>query len=382
MGESTTNQPSRNDDLKKTPLVGLHEALQAKMVPFAGWLMPVQYEGVIQEHLAVRSAVGIFDVSHMGELTVKGTHAVAFLQKVTCNDVSRLASGKAQYSAVLNEQGGVIDDIIVYCVSGTDFLLCVNASNVDAVFSWLQEQASKDISAPQIENVSSHYGQIALQGPKAAETLSEDPELAAGADLAYFSFCTVMWRGEEVLIARTGYTGEDGFEIFVPWDKTSELWSYLSNDLGAVPCGLGSRDTLRLEAGYPLHGHELATDVSALESGLNWIVKLSKGEFIGSTTLQSQKNDGVKQGLIGFTVIDPGIARDGDIVRSADGTQIGVVTSGTKTPTVCKSIGIARVLKEHLVADSPVVIQVRQRTLRATLTKLPFYTSLKRAKIS
>jgi aminomethyltransferase len=364
--------------LKVTPLKERHLAAGGRLVPFAGWEMPVQYSGLIQEHQAVRSTVGIFDVSHMGELVISGKDAQSFLQWVTCNDVSRLKPGSAQYSAVLNPQGGVIDDIIVYCIHVENFLLCVNASNTDTVERWLSEKLEEKMFDAELSNRSSHYGQLALQGPEACAVLARDPELCAVTELDYFSFDSLKWNGFKVIVARTGYTGEDGFEIFIDWAGTPELWDYLVNTCGVIPCGLGARDTLRLEAGYPLHGHELSEEVSAIESGLSWIVKLQKGDFVGAAAIKCQR----EQGVVGFVVNDAGIARAGDMVLSEDGKTIGEVTSGTKTPTVGRSLGIARVEKEYAMEGQSLTLRVRQRELNGEIRKLPFYTAVKRKKVA
>lgn len=334
--------------LKRTPLFDSHLQLGAKMVPFAGYEMPVQYpSGLIEEHNAVRTGVGIFDVSHMGEIFVSGDSALSFLQRVACNDVSKLEIGKAQYSALLNEDGGVIDDIIVYKLGDKRYLLCVNASNTEKDFEWLKEQNREKV---EIDNQSALWGQIAVQGPKAKDLVSSS--------LKYFE-CEQV---DDKIIARTGYTGEDGFEIFVRADKTEELWNDLIKS-GAVPCGLGARDTLRLEACYPLHGHELREDISAIESGLGWIVKFSKGDFIGKEALEKNFN----RRLVGFFVIDPGIVRDGARVFDENGELCGFVTSGTKTPTVGKALGLALVSKE------PKTAEVRGKRLKIEVTKTPFY---------
>lgn len=359
--------------MKKTPLYDEHLRLGGKIVEFAGWQMPVQYSGVVAEHATVRERVGLFDVSHMGEIWVTGANAEAALEFLTCNRVSALVDGKAQYSAILNEQGGVIDDIIVYRFSRDRFFLCVNASNADKDFEWLVKKNPTDAT---ITNASAEYGQIAVQGPKALEVVAP---LVKGADLSTLKGFHVVEGeiiGNPVIIARTGYTGEDGVEIFIKAERTPDLWRLLLEhgaSYGVLPCGLGARDSLRLEAAMPLHGHELGEDISALESGLGWIVKFDKGNFIGRDALLKQKEAGVPRKLVGFFLDEAGIARQGDLVSLSDGTQIGVVTSGTKTPTVNKALGMALVETAHTALDIKLSFVVRGRAIAGHVVQLPFY---------
>ncbi len=359
--------------MKRTPLYQEHLRLNGKMVEFAGWEMPVQYSGVVAEHVAVRERVGLFDVSHMGEIWVTGADAEKALEQLTCNRVSALYDGKAQYSALLNDQGGVIDDIIVYRFSSDRYLLCVNASNADRDFEWL---VSRNTTEAVITNVSAEYGQIAVQGPKAIELLAP---LVMSCDLTQvksFHFVEAELLNTKVIIARTGYTGEDGVEIFVKAEKVADLWRLLlehGESYGVIPCGLGARDSLRLEAALPLHGHELAPDVSALESGLGWIVKFDKGDFIGRDALIKERDAGLKRKLVGFFLAEAGIARQGDLVAAENGAQIGVVTSGTKTPTVQKSLGLALVDSRYTGADTKISCVVRGRAIAAHVVSLPFY---------
>lgn len=364
--------------MKRTPLYEEHVRLGGKIVEFAGWAMPVQYSGVVTEHVNVRERVGLFDVSHMGEIWVTGEEAEKALEYLTCNRVSALYDGKAQYSALLNETGGVIDDIIVYRFSSERFLLCVNASNADRDFEWL---CSNNPTKATIANASSEFGQIAVQGPKAIELLAP---LVRGCDLnALKSFHHIETEllNTSVIIARTGYTGEDGVEIFVKSDRTVDLWRLLlehGEPYGVLPCGLGARDSLRLEAALPLHGHELAPEISALESGLGWIVKLDKGEFIGRAALVAQKEQGVPRSLVGFFLTEAGIARQGDLlVDKASGAQVGSVTSGTKTPTVQEALGMALVSTKSSAVGTTLTCVVRGRSIAARIVPLPFY---KRAK--
>ena len=358
--------------MKRTPLFDEHVRLGGKMVEFAGWEMPVQYAGVIAEHANVRERVGLFDVSHMGEIWVSGPQAEAALEYLTCNRVSGLYDGKAQYSAILNDEGGVIDDIIIYRFNKELFLLCVNASNADKDFEWLKSRNPTDA---RITNASAEYGQIAVQGPRALELLAP---LVKGADLGSlkpFHFVESELLGSKVIIARTGYTGEDGVEIFVKSDRTADLWRLLLEhgaSYGVMPCGLGARDSLRLEAAYPLHGHELSEDVPALESGLGWIIKFDKGDFIGRAALEKIKASGPARKLVGLVLDEPGIARQGDTLQ-VNGAEVGVVTSGTKTPTVNKALGMAFIASEIAKPDTQVSVVVRGRPIAGHLISLPFY---------
>lgn len=359
--------------MKKTPLYDEHLRLNGKIVEFAGWQMPVQYSGVVAEHVAVRERVGLFDVSHMGEIWVTGPNAEKALEYMTCNKVSSLYDGKAHYSAILNERGGVVDDIIVYRCSQERFLICVNASNADKDFEWLTKHNPTDAT---IVNASAEYGQIAVQGPKAIELVTP---LVAGADLStlkYFHFVECEILNSPVIVARTGYTGEDGVEIFVKAEKTVEVWRLLLDHgavQGVLPCGLGARDSLRLEAALPLHGHELAEDITALESGLGWIVKFDKGDFIGKEALLKQREAGLAKKLVGFYLDEAGIARQGDTVATPDGTHVGVVASGTKTPTVNKALGMAFVETPYTALDTKLTVVVRGRSIAGHVVPLPFY---------
>lgn len=358
--------------MKRTPLYEEHLRLGGKMVEFAGWEMPVQYSGVVAEHVAVRTKVGLFDVSHMGEIWVRGAEAEKALEYLTCNKVASLYDGKAQYSALLNERGGVIDDVIVYRCSAEEFLVCVNASNADRDFAWMVAQNPTSAS---ITNASDEFGQIAVQGPLAEKLLASLlPEISLNT-VKPFHFVRCELLGGHVIIARTGYTGEDGFEIFVEARRAAELWRALleaGEGLGVLPCGLGARDSLRLEAALPLHGHELSEEITALESGLGWIVKLDKGDFIGRAALAAQKEAGVPRKLVGFVLDQPGIARGGDLV-SVGSQRIGEVTSGTKTPTVNVALGMALVESTHAAVDTAITLVVRGRDIAGHIVKLPFY---------
>lgn len=364
---------STEASLKRTPLFDAHQRLGAKIVPFAGWEMPVQYSGVIPEHRAVREQVGLFDVSHMGEIFVEGKEAELAISSMTCNDLRTLSDGKAQYSAIINPDGGVVDDIIIYRFSATRYLICVNASNADKDQAWFVKHNRFDA---EFVNRSAEYGQIAIQGPKAAQLLSKLPGLEKVDLLSYFHFGEYQSGGVPLIVARTGYTGEDGFEVFVPAAATEQLWETLlksGGDIPVLPIGLGARDTLRLEACYPLHGHELGDDISAIESGLGWIVKPAKGEFIGRDVLVRHREQGAPRALVGFFVEDAGIARHGAPIVDDSGAAIGVVTSGTKTPTVDRALGMALVPRAHAAEGTVLKVAVRGRQLQAKVVKRPFY---------
>ncbi|MBN8550982.1 MAG: glycine cleavage system aminomethyltransferase GcvT [Deltaproteobacteria bacterium] len=363
----------QTENLKRTPLYNRHVELGGKIVPFAGWELPVQYSGVIPEHQAVRERAGLFDVSHMGEVFVTGPEAEKAIDFLTCNDVKTLTDGKAQYSAIINEKGGVVDDIIVYRYSARKYLICVNASNSDKDFQWFLDHNRFDAD---FTNKSARYGQIALQGPRAVKILSSLPGLGDIGNLQYFHFQNRDVVGSEVIVARTGYTGEDGYELFIPWDDTVKIWDAVLEagmPEGLVPAGLGARDSLRLEACLPLHGHELGDDISAYESGLGWIVKLNKGDFFGKEALAQQRTAGAPRGLVGFYVEDAGIVRHGDKLFSEAGEEIGLTTSGTKTPTVNRALGLGIVKSAFVKEGTPLFAEVRGRKLRCQVVKKPFY---------
>jgi len=359
--------------LKKTPLYSVHKELGAKFVPFAGYEMPVQYTGVIEEHQTVRQRVGLFDVSHMGEIFFLGPQAEQTLNYLTCNDVAKLRDGMAQYSAFTTPGGGIVDDIIIYRISSENFLVCVNAANRARDLGWVTENNRFDA---EIVDRSEEYAQIAIQGPRAREVffrLVDDPELR---ELKPFHFLKRELFGTSVIIARTGYTGEDGFELFLVPHIAPELWKSLltlGSQTEILSCGLGARDSLRLEACYPLHGHELSEEITAIESGLGWIVKPGSGEFIGREVLEIQKQEGAPRSLIGFFINDAGIARHGDLILTEDGEEIGFVTSGTKTPTLQRSLGLGLVKSEFSKLGTGLVCKVRSRELSCEVVKRPFY---------
>jgi len=341
------------------------------MVEFAGWEMPVQYKGVIDEHLAVRSRAGLFDVSHMGEIEVRGAGALEFCQRLTANDLSRVKLLQAQYNLLLNEHGGVIDDVIFYRLQPEVFFVCVNASNTEKDFDWLERQAAGRV---EVENVSAKYAQLALQGPLAGSILQ--PLTAydlAGLKSFHFAFADVA--SIRCLVARTGYTGEEGFEIYCDGADAERLWSALLEagaPVGLVAVGLGARDTLRLEKAYPLYGHELDDTTTPLEAGLEWVTKFSKPVFMGREILLRQKEAGVTRKLVGLELLEPGIARS-EYGLFKNGKLIGRVTSGTKSPSLGKSIALGYLASEEAVIDNTIEVEIRTRKVPARIVSVPFY---------
>lgn len=341
------------------------------MVEFAGWEMPVQYTGVIEEHLAVRRCAGLFDVSHMGEIEVRGAGAMDFCQHISANDVGRMNDRQAQYNLLLNERGGVVDDVIFYRLASQDFLICVNASNTEKDFHWIAAHAGEKV---EVENVSANYAQLALQGPAAAKIVQ--PLTAADLKtMKSFQFAFADVASIRCLVARTGYTGEDGFELYCNASDAEALWDALleagASD-GLVPAGLGARDTLRLEKAYPLYGHELDDSTTPLEAGLEWVTKFSKTDFIGREALLRQKQEGVQRKLVGLELIDPGIARSGYTVFKGE-QPIGRITSGTKSPSLNRSIALAYVAGGEAQVNNEVQVEIRGRRAKAKVVPLPFY---------
>ncbi len=356
--------------LKRTALNSTHRASGAKMVDYCGWDMPVEYSGITHEHLAVRTAAGLFDVSHMGEIEVRGPQALRLLQHVTSNDVSRLQNGQAQYSALMLPNGAAIDDCIVHRFAPDQYLLCVNAANTDKDFAWIVECNSWGAD---VRNVSAEYAQIALQGPRALTILRKVAEGDPG-DLKYYWFRHARCAGVDGLLARTGYTGEDGFEFYFSPASADNLWKTLldaGRADGLVPAGLGARNTLRLEAAYALYGHELDEETTLLEANLGWIVKPEKGDFIGRDVLLRQREQGVAKKLLGFEMIDRAPARDGYPVW-VEGKKSGKVTSGSPAPYLKKNIGMAYVAAE-VAGASEIQIEIRGRLALARVVPLPFY---------
>lgn len=365
-------------ELLKTPLNAQHRALGAKMVDFGGWDMPVQYTGIIDEHAAVRSAAGLFDVSHMGEIEVRGPQALDLVNYVTTNDASKLAVGQVHYSGLMYETAGFVDDILVHKVSDTEYFLCVNASNQDKDFAHIEQWRKEKGFDCQVINRGPELAQIAVQGPKAIDVLQK----LTGTDLSamkYYWFADGEVSGEWARIARTGYTGEDGFEIYVAPAQAEARWRELmaaGEEFGLKPCGLGARNTLRLEAGMALYGHEIDASITPYEAGLGWIVKPAKGEFLGSDVLARQKAEGLKRKLIGFEMRGRGIGRDGYEIR-VDGVAAGWVTSGGPSPTLGKNIGFGYLPLDKAVVGTAIEVVVRNQAVEAVTIPTPFY---KRAK--
>lgn len=366
-----------NSDLKRTPLNQAHRVLGGRMVDFGGWDMPVQYTaGVIAEHMATRTACGLFDVSHMGEIWVEGPGAIAFVDRLTTNDVSRLIDGQAHYSALTNDRGGVVDDLLVYRFASDRLLLVVNAGTTDKDWEWIYSHRS-DSDDVKLSNASSEYCQIAVQGPDALNYVRSLTSTDLDA-IKYYHFVEGQVDGVEAIISRTGYTGEDGFEIYAAPEKAQQLWDRIletgnyGSDGGILPCGLAARNTLRLESGMSLYGHELDDDITPLEAGLGWIVKLQKGDFIGSEALARQKAAGLTKKLVGFEMTEPGIARDGCEVY-IDDKKVGVVTSGSPAPFLKKNIGLAFLPPEFANIGQEIRIDIRGRHLSGQVVPTPFY---------
>jgi aminomethyltransferase len=360
--------------LQKTPLNAVHRKLGARMVEFGGWEMPVQYRGVIEEHLAVRHAAGLFDVSHMGEIEVRGPGALAYIQELTVNDAAKLADGQVQYSAICYSHGGTVDDVTLYRFAADRYLFCVNAANTDKDFAWMEEVlAEGDFPDVTVHNLSNDFAQLALQGPAAETILSRLTDLDLSR-IAYYHFAEGTVAEAPAIISRTGYTGEDGFELYFAPGAAEGIWEALlaaGAPDGLVPVGLGARDTLRLEMKYALYGHELSPEISPLEAGLGWITRLEKPSFIGREALLRQKEAGLPRRLVGFRMTEPGVPR-ADYPVFAGGEQVGVVTSGTMSPSLRVGIGLALVLPAHAAVGTPLQIGIRSRQVAAEVVKTPF----------
>jgi aminomethyltransferase len=360
-------------ELRKTSLNARHRASNARMVPYAGWDMPVEYSGIAAEHLAVRTRAGVFDVSHMGEIEIAGTNALQAVQWISSNDASRLKAGQAQYAGLLTPEGTFVDDMLVYRMGPSHFLLVVNASNVAKDHAWISGQIAS-IGDAAVVDTSSRYALISIQGPAAAGTLQPLTGVDVS-DIGYYRFAHGEVANARAMISRTGYTGEDGFEIFVPPNMADRVWqALLESGRGAdvIPCGLGARDTLRLEAAMRLYGNDIDETTSVLEAGLGWTVAWSKGDFIGRERLAEQKAAGTARRLVGFEMVDRAIARHGHPVVSA-GQRVGIVTSGTQTPFLKKAIGMAYVPTSLTAIGTEIAIDVRGKTAAALVVPLPFY---------
>jgi aminomethyltransferase len=366
--EQVTDTP-----LKKTPLHARHCASGARMVPFGGWDMPVEYSGIVAEHLAVRERAGLFDVSHMGQIEIAGKDALDAVQRISCNDASKLAIGQAQYSGLLTPEGTFVDDLLVYRLAAQHFLLVVNASHIATDYAYIAEHIKPAGDAVAVD-ASSRYALIAVQGPKALEVLQSLTAIDL-ASMKYYWFAHGEVASVRATVSRTGYTGEDGFEIFVPPQSADRVWQALiaaGQSVDIIPCGLGARDTLRLEAAMRLHGNDIDDSTTVLEADLGWIVGWKKTDFIGAPVLRAQKADGVRRKLVGFEMRDRGIARSGHDIYVGD-AKAGNVTSGTQTPYLKKAIGLGYVPVEHSANGSEFDVDIRGRRVRAAVVPTPFY---------
>ena len=362
--------------MKNTPFTQKHIALGAKMAPFAGYNMPISYTGINDEHAVVRNNAGVFDVSHMGEFILKGENALDLIQRVTTNDASKLIRGKAQYSSLTNNNGGIVDDLIVYCIEEKNvYMLVVNASNIEKDWNWITEHNTKNV---EMHNISDKTCLLAIQGPSATkilQPLTDDDIL----NLKYYTFIKGKFAGvDNVLISATGYTGAGGVEIYFEDkdDNADKIWDAIFNagkDAGIKPIGLGARDTLRLEMGYCLYGNDIDDTTSPLEAGLGWITKLNKNSFFtAKEILEKQKAEGIKRKLIGFEMIERGIPRHNYLIKDAEGNIIGKVTSGTQSPSLNKAIGMGYVEIEHAHLDTEIFIDIRNNPVKAKVVKMPF----------
>jgi aminomethyltransferase len=363
-------------ELKRTPLNSAHRRLGGRMVEFGGWDMPVQYPaGTMTEHLRTRTHAGLFDVSHMGEIDVRGPDAIPFVNRLTSNDVTKLIDGQAQYSALTTPEGTVIDDLLVYRFAEDHLLLVVNAGTTEKDRDWINSHHGDE--NVRLKNVSAAFCQIAIQGPRALSILETITDVPLS-EIKYYHFREGEVDGVEAIVSRTGYTGEDGFEVYAAADKAEQIWNKLLEagnfgaEDGVLPCGLAARNTLRLEAGMSLYGHEIDETTTLLEANLGWICKLNKGDFIGRERLAKQKEEGIKRKLVGFEVTDRGIARDGQDVL-IDGQRVGQVTSGSPAPFLKKNIGMAYVPVEAAKEGGALEIDVRGRLVGAQIVPLPFY---------
>ncbi len=358
--------------MKNTALTSVHIALGAKMVPFAGYNMPVQYEGINSEHEIVRKSVGVFDVSHMGEFILKGENALDLIQRVCSNDASKLIDGKVQYSCLPNEEGGIVDDLLVYRMDEKSYMLVVNASNIDKDWNWIQKYNTKNV---EMHNISDKTSLLAVQGPNASAALQKLTDINLS-EMEYYSFKKGVFAGiENVLISATGYTGAGGFEVYFENEHAEKIWSAIFEagaEFGIKPIGLGARDTLRLEMGFCLYGNDINDQTSPIEAGLGWITKFSK-EFTNSKNLLAQKESGVSRKLVGFEMLERGIPRHDYKIVNEQGDEIGIVTSGTQSPSLQKPIGMGYVKTEYSKEHTEIYISIRDQKVKAKVVKYPFY---------
>ncbi|WP_413308862.1 glycine cleavage system aminomethyltransferase GcvT [Bacillus sp. 1P10SD] len=365
-------------ELKRTPLFEVYKEFGGKTIDFGGWELPVQFSSIKEEHEAVRNRAGLFDVSHMGEIEIKGSESLNYLQKMMTNDISKIKDGGAQYTAMCYENGGTVDDLLVYKIEDHHYLLVVNASNIDKDFKWLEDHLSGDVS---IENLSEKTAQLAIQGPLAEQVLQKLTETDLSG-IGFFKFQQeVSLDGKKALVSRTGYTGEDGFEVYCDAVDAEQLWKDIleaGKEEGVLPCGLGARDTLRFESVLALYGQELSPEISPLEAGIGFAVKLNKeSDFIGKEALKLQKEKGLPRKIVGIEMIDRGIPRHGYPVYKGD-VLIGVVTTGTQSPTLKRNIGLALISTEFTGLDTEVEVEIRGKRLKATVVPTPFYKKEKK----
>lgn len=358
------------DNIKNTCLTELHKELGAQMSPFGGFLMPIQYKGIIEEHNAVRNSCGIFDVSHMGEVLVIGEQAPEFINRIFTNDISQAPAGKCLYGMMLNHDGGVVDDLLVYVRGPKSFLLVINAANIDKDLSWIVEQSQGyDVI---IENISNETGEIAIQGPE-SESVIKDVLGIDASDLQFYTFKEITVFNHRIIISRTGYTGEDGFEIYADLPFTRQMWQNLISSGRVEPCGLGCRDTLRFEVALPLYGDELSETITPLEAGLGSFVKFDKPDFIGREALLRQKEEGLKRKLVGLEILDRAIARHGTEVLDTDGNVIGEVTTGYRGISVDKSLALALIDARFATTGTSLQVKIRRKIFPATVVPKRFY---------
>lgn len=363
---------------KRSPLHAVHQALDARMIAFAGWEMPVWYSSILDEHRAVRTAAGLFDVSHMGEILIEGKGALDAVQHLMTNDANRLAAGRVQYTAMCNGNGGIIDDLTVYRFRGERFMLVVNASNIAKDYAWIKRHVKGDAV---VSNISDTAALLAVQGP-ASEAILQKLTPEDLSQLRYYGCCETSVDECSAWVSRSGYTGEDGFEIYCYWQNAQRIWNALlktGEPLGITPCGLGARDTLRMEAGMMLYGNDIDEVHSPLQAGLAWTVKFDKPQsFIGKRALLREQKKGIPRRLVGFEVLGRGIARQHHSILSQTTEEIGEVTSGAPSPTLGKNIGMGYVLAEYAVADTPLFVSIRNERVPARVVPLPFYKRSKK----
>lgn len=357
-------------ETKQIPLNDLHEKLGGKMVPFAGYNMPVRYSSDKEEHLTVREAVGVFDVSHMGEFMLRGPHALDLIQWVTSNDASKIVDGQAQYSCLPNNKGGIVDDLLVYRMGEEEYMLVVNASNIEKDWNWIKSQDKWGVD---MENISDDFVLLAVQGPKAVETLQKLTNVNLS-EVKFYTFVQDKLAGKEMIISATGYTGSGGFELYINKEDAEEVWNKIfeaGDEFGIKPIGLGARDTLRLEKGFCLYGNDITDETSPLEAGLGWVTKFTK-YFVNSENLKAQKEEGVKRKLVGFEMVERGIPRHDYELSDLGGNTIGKVTSGTMSPSLNQGIGMGYVTIEHSKPDSEINVIIRDKPVKAKVVRPPF----------